>query len=118
MAKLGAAVVYMAHEGHAVKTVRGGKVERGSIYHRSQDSFAGIVTSMNADGTFGVLIFPPNGEPKHVDNATEGDGPHQFRLVHDGLDAIKHPKWVAEDEQVEAARAASAAAAGDAPVAA
>ena len=73
-------VRYRVHDGHLTETLRNGETVKGSVHHPEMAEFAGLITRDNGDGSFGLVIFPPNRAPVHIDAATEGDGPHQFRV--------------------------------------
>jgi hypothetical protein len=74
MPALGDRVIYTvppAHQAKTVETVGGKSVTlEGSIYHKTQDVFTGIIGGLNPDGTASVLIFPPNRSPVWVDAVT------------------------------------------------
>ena len=59
-------VVYSVHEGH--KTLF------------TEHVVAGIIGAVNEDGTFDLIVFHPNREPRWVENVPQGTGPHTFRL--------------------------------------
>ena len=50
----------------------------GSVFHPSLRSFAGIIGEVQADGTYGLIIFPPQKPPVWVDGAKYGAGPGGF----------------------------------------
>lgn len=64
MPYLGQPVEYRPHAEHA------------ALY--DVPAVAGLITSINTNGTYGLVVFPPNREPRSVDSVAYGDGAHEF----------------------------------------
>ena len=68
-------VSYETPENHHAKTLRGDVTLHGSIHHPEMTAFTGLVTRVNDDGSYDLLIFPPARSPVHVAGVPYGTGP-------------------------------------------
>lgn len=88
---------YRVPQGHRTETVKGqddkGRdiVLRGSVHHAETDEFTGLITRSHGDGTFDIVIFPPDKPPVHVHGVKQGTAPGTLTIL-----AVKPPSGPTE----------------------
>lgn len=71
-------VRYRVSESQLTTTIKGDETLVGSVHHPELVEFTGLVVREHENGRADLVIFPPNGTLRHVNDAAEGDGPGSF----------------------------------------